>query len=660
MSGGVVLQNQQLRDRLSLLLEQSYRRQGSDLSAVAHTAREALQADRSGPLDLVITHNEVNRRHGTGVLLKNMFAGQQRFISIRARDDYNADHDFGLTSFCLPRPDPSRAEMFRALSEWLEGLTVQRILCVPYYADSALAGVAAKDMLGAPLCTYVMDDANIYSDGIPDRIPDRLMKELLDNSDLRLAISPELRVAYEMKYRRKFWLLPPTVEPALITTSCNLPPPPDPRRGVLIGNIWAQRWLDRLVETVKDSGVTIDWYCNSGNAPGWLQVDEQALAAAGIALYAPLPERELAFALRGYAFAILPSGSLDGGVEHRAIAQLSLPTRVPFIVATSNVPIIVLGNPHTAAARFIRRFDVGVCCDYDGAELRRAVAEVTDGARGMAIRANAFRCGRSFSSAGIVDWLWDSLERREAADARFEALMSQSSSEFAYYVSAEPPEDIYPDYAPVYLALERLTTMGYAPDFVLDVGASNGVWSHFARRPFPQARFILVEPLASRYKAETTDYFLRAHPEFEVVEVALSDRAGTMPLRLSANLYGSSLLDAPMLDPTETTIDVPVTTLDDLAEDKRIAGRGLLKLDVQYAEHLVLMGGTRLLDQVDVVVMELSLGQVPDGARNFLDMANFMNGLGFRYFDDGGEWRSAVDGMLEQKDVLFVRKELFR
>jgi len=654
MSGGVVLQNQQLRERLSLLLEQSYRRRSSDSSALA--AREASLGDCSGPLDLIITHNEVNRRHGTGVLLKNMFAGQQRFISICARNDYNADHDFGLTSFCLPKQKLSRTEMFRTLAEWLDGLTIKRILCVPYYADSALAGVAAKEILGVPLCTYLMDDANVYADGIQDQ----LMKELLDNSDLRLAISPELRVAYEMKYRRKFWLLPPTVEPDLITTSCNPPPPPGPPRGVLIGNIWAQRWLDRLVETVKDSGASIDWFCNNGNVLGWLRVDEEALTAAGITLHAPLPERELASALRGYAFAILPSGILDGGVEHRAIAQLSLPTRVPFIVATSNVPIVVLGNPNTAAARFIRRFDVGICCDYDGGALRQAIAEVTDRARSMAIRTNAFRCGRGFSSAGVLDWLWDSLELREAAVARFEALMPPSSSEFAYYVSPDPPEDIHPDFVTVYLALKRMSDMGYAPDFVLDVGASNGVWSHFARRAFPRARFILIEPLASRYKADTTDYFLRAHPEFEVVEAALSDRAGTMPLHLSANLYGSSLFDGLILEPAQKTIEVPVTTLDALAEEKRIAGRGLLKLDVQYAEHLVLKGGARLLDQVDVVVMEVSLGPVPEGARNFLDMTNFMNGREFRYFDDGGEWRSAVDGVLEQKDVVFVRRGLFR
>ena len=547
--------------------------------------------------------------------------------------------------------------MFKALGSYLADLAVQRILCIPYYPDSALAGVAAKELLNVPLCTYIMDDANIYADGILDD----LMKELLHVSDLRLAISPELRVAYETKYRRKFWLLPPTVKPDLIAVQCNLPSAKmsDPRRGVLIGNIWSQRWLDLLLYTLKGSGTAIDWYCNNGSASGWLEIDQEAVAAAGIVLRAPLPEASLASALRGYGFAILPSGILDGTPEQRAIAQLSLPTRVPFIVATSNVPIIVLGNPNTAAARFIRRFNVGVCCDYDSARLREAIREVTDGERGVVMRRNAFEIGRGFSSEGVVDWLWDSLNKREAADARFETLMRPARTEFAYYVDAEPPSDVYPDFVSVYCALKRLAGMGYAPDFVIDVGASNGVWSFFASRALPSKRYILVEPLVSRYRADTTDYFLSTHPEFEIVEMAVSDRAGTMPLHLSSNLYGSSLLQPEILDDKGESIDVPVTTLDSLAQDKRIFGRGLLKLDVQYAEHLVLAGAKRFLDQVDVVVMEIGLVRVPEGARNFLEMLNFMDGLGFRYFDEAGEWRSTVDGALEQKDVLFVRKELF-
>src|SRR5258708_4465643 len=115
MSNSALLQNQQLRDRLALLVEQSYRYDNYSSLSTLGRASEASCENSSGPFDLIITSNEVNRRHGTGVLLKNIFAKQSRFISVRARDDYNGDHDFGLRSFSLSHRELSRVAMFRAL-----------------------------------------------------------------------------------------------------------------------------------------------------------------------------------------------------------------------------------------------------------------------------------------------------------------------------------------------------------------------------------------------------------------------------------------------------------------------------------------------------------------------------------------------------------------
>ena len=50
----------------------------------------------------------------------------------------------------------------------------------------------------------------------------------------------------------------------------------------------------------KGSGATIDWYCNNGNASGWIEVNQKALTAAGIMLHDPLPDTTLALSLRRY------------------------------------------------------------------------------------------------------------------------------------------------------------------------------------------------------------------------------------------------------------------------------------------------------------------------------------------------------------------------
>ncbi len=104
---------------------------------------------------------------------------------------------------------------------------------------------------------------------------------------------------------------------------------------------------------------------------------------------------------------------------------------------------------------------------------------------------------------------------------------------------------------------------------------------------------------------------------------------------------------------------VPVRTLDEIAREKRLTGQGLLKLDVQFAEHLVLSGAKRLLPQVDALLIELSLVRYAEQPLLFPEMCEMIRGLGFRYYEDAGGWRCPVDGTALQKDVLFVRENLF-
>jgi hypothetical protein len=58
-------------------------------------------------------------------------------------------------------------------------------------------------------------------------------------------------------------------------------------------------------------------------------------------------------------------------------------------------------------------------------------------------------------------------------------------------------------------------------------------------------------------------------------------------------------------------------------------------------------------------LVELSLFRYNAEALIFPEMYELIRGLGFRYYEDVGGWRSPVDGTTLQKDVLFVREDLF-
>jgi hypothetical protein len=254
------------------------------------------------------------------------------------------------------------------------------------------------------------------------------MRELLERSRVRFAISGEMRDAYESKYDLEFGVLPPTVLPHFVE-ALPLEPPRNvmvAERGAIVGNIWGQHWLNLLRGSLRGSGLRLDWFCNSGGR--WLQSSEAELAADGLVMRGALSEDNLKRELRDRPFAVVPSRTLDDQDDRRAIATLSLPSRVVFVAMAANTPVLVLGSKDTAAARFVEKHGLGVHAAYDPAEVTAAIAVLLDPSTQRKMRARAAELAPSFSSAGLRDWVWRSTEAGRPFDRRFEDLFPRSRS----------------------------------------------------------------------------------------------------------------------------------------------------------------------------------------------------------------------------------------
>lgn len=411
--------NRTLRDRLSALIRGAASGMLISPTDAASSDFEVTSspdapADPAAPVDVVVTINEINNRHGTGPLVKRVFQGRPNVFSIRSRNDWG-EQDFGAWSACVPQQDWPRAECFHRVLSVLRGRNIQSVLCIPFLPDELITAIAVRECFDAPLCTWVMDDQNVAS----HKVPDDLTRELLEKSSLRLATHPELRFAYERKYGLKFYLLPAIVPDDLVLTQ-----PAEPiaqttvRRGALIGSFWDQRWFDRLCAVLERCDCQIDWFGN--NKSPWLKFPDEALRRAGITPRGVVPEAELALELRKYPFVIVPVGALDGTEGNAGVAWLSLPGRILFAIATSHTPVLVVGSSRACGARFVRQFQVGEVAPYDAglvaAAMDRLMAPETQ--REMRLRAAAR--ARGFSDRGVADWLAESTQLGRPADNRFE------------------------------------------------------------------------------------------------------------------------------------------------------------------------------------------------------------------------------------------------
>jgi FkbM family methyltransferase len=263
------------------------------------------------------------------------------------------------------------------------------------------------------------------------------------------------------------------------------------------------------------------------------------------------------------------------------------------------------------------------------------------------------------SASSAAQWLRDAVPGA-AVHPRYEKLFGDSVDRLTPFVDADPPPAVHWEFVPQLQALERLKLGGYDPDFIVDIGASTGVWSHYATKVYPTARYYLIEPLLQTYLAREPGT-LRLHPEFRALECAAGAKQGIETFKISQDLYGSSFFDdeSSAEGRSFTTIDVTVRNLDEIALSEKIAGRGLLKIDTQFSEHLVIEGATNFLAQVDVIIVELSLQRFSAEAKTFSEMVFLLQERGFVYHDVAGSWRDAVTGRLLQQDAVFARHDLF-
>ncbi|MCW5977785.1 MAG: hypothetical protein KIT09_06890 [Bryobacteraceae bacterium] len=368
----------------------------------------------SGAVDIVVTPNEINDRHGTGPLIKRILRGRRGILCIRSKSDWGL-HDFGDWNVCLPQTDIARPESFRRVLAALEGCDARSILCVPFLADELITSIALEAAFGAPLCAWIMDDQNIVS----PIIADGLMREFLGRCCLRLATHPELRHAYEHKYGLPFHLLPAVVPDALIGEAPDDGVDAAPR-AALLGSFWDRAWFDNACAALAGCGCQIDWFGN--NQSPWVAFSREATDRAGIRALGLVPEAELAARLRGYPFVIVPAGALDGADANPGVAWLSLPGRILFAVAASKTPVLVLGSEKTCAARFVRHFGVGETAPYRRDALRAAMESLRQPDNRRRCRRHAAAIARQLSDSGVVEWLAHSIELGRPADDRFEDL----------------------------------------------------------------------------------------------------------------------------------------------------------------------------------------------------------------------------------------------
>ncbi len=220
-----------------------------------------------------------------------------------------------------------------------------------------------------------------------------------------------------------------------------------------------------------------------------------------------------------------------------------------------------------------------------------------------------------------------------------------------------------PDAAPAGIAPEKptrnfaaffqhLKTLGFAPDYCIDVGAAGGTKIIYSS--FPDAFHFVFEPLPDfREELEKT---LKPY-NHEIHFCALMKYPGEKSLLRHPDRYGSSLMHKSKKN-LENQVSVRVDTLDNIVGKDRVSGDVLLKTDCQGADLFVLKGGVETLKKASVVIVEASLFRFwGEHHPDFMEIVRFMNNRGFALYDILDGLYRPCDNALGQVDLAFVRDD---
>lgn len=184
---------------------------------------------------------------------------------------------------------------------------------------------------------------------------------------------------------------------------------------------------------------------------------------------------------------------------------------------------------------------------------------------------------------------------------------------------------------------------------VIDVGAAAGTWYDKAHKVWPNADYILFEPLSERSKE--LESIKNKNSKVSVRLSALGKERSTLKFTVSDDLDGSGFYGK------GNQREVPVESLDEVIKEEKAKGAFALKLDTHGFEIPIFEGAAETLAQTDLIIVEVYGFFIAPGSLLFWQICEYLDKKGFRLYDIVDIMRRAKDRAFWQCDAFFIRKE---
>jgi FkbM family methyltransferase len=196
---------------------------------------------------------------------------------------------------------------------------------------------------------------------------------------------------------------------------------------------------------------------------------------------------------------------------------------------------------------------------------------------------------------------------------------------------------------------------------VIDIGANEGQFAQKIRDIMPNVQIHSFEPIPD----VCTDLKLKfSHDnKFSAYNTALGNENGVSIMTLNESSAASSLLK--LNDEAKAhfsflkesnDIQIKISKLEDIDFQPKLQKPYLVKIDVQGFELEVIRGGTKILKDAEVILVEVSFRHLYEKQVLFDDVYQYLVSIGFMYAGNLEQLISPNHHEIVQADAIFVRK----
>jgi FkbM family methyltransferase len=198
--------------------------------------------------------------------------------------------------------------------------------------------------------------------------------------------------------------------------------------------------------------------------------------------------------------------------------------------------------------------------------------------------------------------------------------------------------------------LYRLKEQNIASKTILDVGAFCGDWTRNCLKVFPDSNYFLFEAqegMADSLKMMETDQIV-------IENIFLGENDGTY-----VDFYEAGTSSSALRFGSHTSIKKNTISLDNYCREKSIKSIDILKLDVQGYELNILKGAKTILNNVNLIITEVSFIDVYVDCPLVNEVIQYLDSYQFQLFDIVDFRRREIDNHLWQCDMFFIKKDSF-